>query len=149
MTTVKSLAIFLFLMLILPLNHALSATDNSEFDGRWLWAIYANDKSELPPAYQNKPLKDVPEYSLEINIKQKKNKISGHYLSTYRYLSKYEEGDFAATIKGNTALLKLESGFGGWATVRLKIEQGLLHWTVVKDEEENYFHGNVRLDRVR
>lgn len=136
------------LLLFSPVGSAKN-NDKSDFTGKWVWEILADDKKELPPVYRDESLQDVPEYSLELDIKQKGKVISGQYRSTWRYLSKLEVGDFSATTKGRVAYLKLVSGFDGKVTIRLTLEERHLHWEVLQEEGEHYFPKNVEVRRRR
>jgi hypothetical protein len=118
------------------------------FQGEWEWAVYATSRSELPPAYRNERLKDVPAGSLYLKIKQRGNKLTGEYSGSDRYLARIEDGDFDAIVKGNSAEFELTSGFGGTMTVRLSLQGSRLHWKAIKSEGEFYFPSDVFLYRV-
>jgi hypothetical protein len=120
------------------------AAEMANFEG-WSWGIYAESKDDLPPSYRDMPLSEVPEYYLELDIKQKRKRISGHYLSTWQFASKIEEGEFSAEVKGNKAFLDLESGFEGKVRVRLLREDTRLQWKVIKRKGINCFHNEATL----
>jgi hypothetical protein len=119
------------------------------FQGEWEWAIYAKSRSELPPAYRNERLRDVPAAAVWLKIKQRGNRLSGEYSASRRYLARLEEGDLDAVAKGKTAQLELASGFGGTLTVRISIAGNRLHWKVIKEEGEHYFPLDEVLHRVK
>jgi len=140
--------IILFVGLLFFPDFEVSAGSKvADFEGKWVWALYADDKSELPPAYRNLPLEEVPIYSLDLGINQKGNKLKINYSSSYNYQSRVEVGDVSTTIYGNTADLKLESGFGGRVLVRLTVDGERLHWVIIRQSGENFFHSNVVLSK--
>lgn len=143
------LAVFVTFFSFMSFSVSVAQDRISNLEGHWSWGLYADDKNELPPAYRDRLLSKVPEYSLELDIKQQGTKISGHYLCTWRFLSRIEEGDFTATVKGNKVFLNLESGFGGNVRVKLVRENDLLHWKVIKRKGDDYFHNNVTLSRTK
>jgi hypothetical protein len=120
----------------------------ANFQGEWEWAVYAKSRDELPPLYRNEPLKDVPGAAVYLKLKQRGKKLTGEYDASRRFLARLEEGDVDATVKGNTALLELTSGFGGTITVRLTLRGNRLHWKTIKSEGEYYFPDDVYLWRV-
>jgi hypothetical protein len=124
------------------------AQSAQRFRGEWEWAIYAKSRSELPPAYRDEPLKDVPAAAIYLKIKQRGNKLTGEYSSSSRYLARLEDGEFETTAKGNTAELELTSGFGGTVTVRLTLSGNRLHWKLTKQDGEHYFPDDVYLHRL-
>lgn len=148
MSFVKVVALIIICSIIW-FNASIAQDTVSDFEGHWSWGLYADDKNELPPAYRNMPLSKVPEYSLELDIKQQKNKISGHYISTWRFLSKIEEGDFTSIVKGNETYLNLESGFGGEVRVKLVKDNNSLLWEVIKRTGEDFFHKKVTLSKKK
>ncbi len=129
-------------------ENAKAQTRPANFQGEWEWAIYAKSRDELPPLYKNEPLKDVPGASVYLNLKQRGKKLTGAYDASRRFLARLEEGDVDTTVKGNTALLELTSGFGGKITVRLTLRGNRLHWKTIKSEGEYYFPDDVYLRRV-
>ena len=118
------------------------------FQGEWDWAVYAKRRDELPPAYRNERLKDVPAGEIYLKIKQRGNKLTGEYAGSDRFLARLEEGEFDSIVKGNTTELELTSGFGGNMTVRLTLQGNRLRWKAIKDEGESYFPRDVFLHRV-
>ncbi len=138
---------FTFVVLVTP-TAAYSQT-RSAFSGHWNWAIYATDKSELPPAYQSMELKEVPQYALDLTLKQKGNKLSGSFGLLARYLARVDEGSFSGTISGSTVTLRLKSNFGGSATIRMTLRNGMLQWKRLSDKGPMYFPDNVVLRRLK
>ena len=128
-------------------NAQHAATAN--FRGDWEWVVYARSRSELPPAYHDSPLREIPAASVYLKIKQRGNKLSGDYSATRRFLAKLEDGSFDAVAKQNTATLELESGFGGKVTVELTLKGARLHWKVIAEEGEWYFPPDVVMRRIR
>lgn len=118
------------------------------FHGQWDWAVYAKSRAELPPAYRDEPLKDVPGAAIYLKIRQRGNRLTGEYSASRRFLAKLEEGEFEAVVKGNVAELGLASGFGGKVAVRLTLKGNRLHWKTIKSEGESYFPDDVLLRRV-
>jgi hypothetical protein len=118
------------------------------FEGSWNWAVYAESKDELPPAYRDMEIKEVPAYALDITIKQRGNRLSATCGVLARYLARIEDCGFDAVVRNNTALVKLDSGFGGSATVRLTLSGDRLRWKVLKSKGENYYPSDVTLRRL-
>lgn len=118
------------------------------FQGEWEWAVYAKSRSELPPAYRNEPLKDVPGAAIYLKIKQRGHKLTGEYSASRRFLAKLEDGEFDALAKGNTAEFELTSGFNGTVTVRFTVQGNRLHWKLTKQAGEHYFPIDVYLSRL-
>jgi len=139
----------LLLLSLIVFAGTVAAQAQHPFQGEWEWAVYAKSRTELPPAYRNEPLRDVPGASVWLKLKQRGNKLSGEYSASRRYLAKLEEGDLDAVIKGKTALLDLASGFGGKLTVKISVSGKRLHWQVIKEEGEHYFPLDVVLRRIK
>jgi len=118
------------------------------FEGSWNWATYAKSKDELPPAYQSMKLEEVPEYALDITIKQRGNKLTATCGVLWHFLSKVEDCGFDAVVKNNTAIFRLGSSFGGHATVRLTLNGNRLRWKVLRSAGVNYFLGDVTLRKL-
>jgi hypothetical protein len=118
------------------------------FQGEWKWAVYATSRSELPPAYRDAPLREIPGAAIYLKIEQHGNKLTGEYSGSRRFLAKLEDGDFDAIAKGNTAELELTSGFNGTVTVRLTLQGNRLHWKLTKQDGEHYFPDDVYLHRL-
>jgi hypothetical protein len=142
---------FLFSLLVVALLVTTAAAQKSQsgFSGNWNWAIYAKDKSELPPAYQSMELNEVPAYALDLTLRRKGNRLTGSFGLVARYLARVDEGDFTTTITGNTAVLKLKSNFGGSATVRLRLSGNNLSWKVIRSRGENFFPNDATLRKLK
>ena len=118
------------------------------FQGEWEWVVYPESRSELPPAYRNARLREVPRAGMYLKIKQRGNKLTGEYSGSDRYLAKLEDGEFDAIVKGKSTELELTSGFNGTMTVRLTLVGNRIHWKAIKSEGEFYFPSDVWLHRV-
>ncbi len=134
-----------------PLTAEVGAqTRNAGWQGHWNWAIYANDKSELPPAYRDtENIREIPAYALDLTLHRRGNRLSGSWGLLARYLARIDEGDIDATIKGNRATLRLTSNFGGSATILLTLRGNKLDWRLIKSSGENFFPRAETLRRVR
>jgi hypothetical protein len=120
------------------------------FAGDWNWAVYAKSRSELPPAYRNMGVREVPAYALDITIKQRGKRLSAACGVVARYLARVDDCSFDdATAKNGSAVVKLTSSFGGTATVRLTLKGDRLRWQVVEGRGEHYFPRDVTLRRLR
>jgi len=125
-------------------------TRKAGWQGHWNWAVYATDKSELPPAYRDtENIKEIPVYALDLTLRQRGNRLSGSWGLLARYLARIDEGDIAATIKGNRATLRLTSNFGGSATIVLTLRGNKLNWKLIKSSGENFFPRVETLRRMR
>jgi hypothetical protein len=144
----KTFRLGLFVVLIAASAAAAMAQRANNFQGEWKWAVYAKSRNELPPAYRDAPLKEIPGAAVYLKLQQRGNKLTGDYSASRRYLAKLEDGELDARVKGNTARLELESGFGGTVTVVLTVQGNRLHWKTVKSEGESYFPEDVFLRRV-
>jgi hypothetical protein len=135
---------------ILCLLASLTAFSQSakQFQGEWEWAIYAKSRDELPPAYREARLKEVPNAALYLKLKQRGNKLTGDYSASRRFLARLEEGELDSVVRGRSVRLELQSGFGGTITVLLTREGNRLHWKVTKAEGEYYFPDDVYLRRI-
>ncbi len=153
--TVLAHASFLFLIfnaLLLNVSQPLAAQKRAPsggFEGKWNWAVYAKDKSELPPAYREMELREVPAYALDLTLRRKGNRLHGEYGLLARYLAKVDEGSFTTTITGGSARVNLKSNFGGSATVVLTLRGDKLHWRTIRSTGEAYFPKDAVLRRLR
>jgi hypothetical protein len=151
----------LFLLLLLTL-FALAAlgparrtaaqtrpTAAAGFRGEWNWAVYAKDKSELPPAYREMDVKEVPAYALDITIRQRGNRLSAKCGIVARYLARVEDCDFTATVRNGVAQFRLKSSFGGAATIRLTTRGDTLRWQRIASTGEHYYPEDVTLRRLK
>src|ERR1041385_5401739 len=109
------------------------------FTGNWNWAIYGTSKEDLPPAYRDMDLKEVPSYAVDLTLKQKGQRLSGSFGILAHYLARVDEGSFSATINGNRATIKVRSNFGGSATVVLTLNGDKLQWKTIRSTDQNYF----------
>lgn len=121
----------------------------ANFGGDWNYATYATDKSELPPAYQSMKLEEVPQYAIDITIKQRGNRLTATCGIVARYLARIEDCDFNATVRNGVAQFRLGSGFGGTATVRLTLRGGQLRWQTVRRKGVSYYPEDVTLRRLK
>jgi hypothetical protein len=119
------------------------------FDGSWNYAVYAKDKSELPPAYQSMKLEEVPQYAIDITIRQTGNRLRATCGIVARYLARIEECDFTATVRNGAAQFRLGSSFGGSATVKLTLRGGQLRWQTVRRSGTSYYPDDVTLRRLK
>jgi hypothetical protein len=154
MKTTSRCLLFIFIIFtahqLMPSAQAQQKSGARGFQGEWEKFEYPASRDELPPAFKNEPLKDVPRYSLSLTIKQKGNKLSGDYGGTARYLARLEEGStFTAIAHGNTARLRVVSGFGGHAVVLLTLRGDKLYWKIIQQEGELYFPNETVLSRVK
>ena len=126
------------------------AQQRKPFQGDWEWVVYASSRKELPPAYRDAPIREVPAAGLYLKLRQRGNKLTGDYSGSDRFLAKLEDGELEAVINGKIATLELTSGFGGNVTAQISISGRRLHWIIIKsDEGEAYFPNDVFLHRVR
>ena len=121
----------------------------ASFTGNWNWAIYATSKEDLPPAYKDMDLKEVPAWALDVTLKQRGQRLSGSFGIVAHYLARVDEGSFKTTIKNNRAVVKLTSNFGGSATVSLTLKGDKLIWKVIRSTGQNYFPESETLRRLR
>lgn len=119
------------------------------FQGSWNWAVYAESKDELPPAYRGMELKEVPAYALDLTLRQRGGRLSGTYGLLARYLAKIDEGSFNARIVNGRARFRLRSNHGGSATVVITLRGDKLHWRTLRSSGENYFPRDAELRRLR
>jgi len=119
------------------------------FQGEWNWAIYASDKSELPRAYQSMELKEVPQYALDLTLKQKGSRLTGTWGLLARYLAHVDEGDLSGTINGSSVRITLKSNFGGSATIVLTLKGDSIQWKRLKYKGHIYFPEDVILRRLK
>jgi hypothetical protein len=121
----------------------------AEFRGSWNYAVYAEDKSELPSAYQGMELEQVPAFAIDITIEQTGNRLRATCGVAARFLARVEDCDFTATVRNGAAQFRLGSGFGGTATVRLTLRDGKLRWRTLRRTGVSYFPADVTLRRLK
>jgi hypothetical protein len=119
------------------------------FRGEWNWAVYAKDKSELPPAYREMDVKEVPAYALDITIRRRGSRLSARCGIVARYLARVEDCDFTATVRNGVAQFRLKSSFGGAATIRLTTRGDTLRWQRIASTGEHYYPEDVTLRRLK
>lgn len=119
------------------------------FRGAWNYATYAADKSELPPAYQSMELEQVPQFAIDLTIKQTGTRLRATCGIVARYLARIEDCDFTATVRNGAAQFTLGSGFGGTATIRLTLSGDKLRWQTVRRRGVSYYPEDVLLRRLK
>jgi hypothetical protein len=119
------------------------------FRGAWNYATYAKDKSELPPAYQTMKLEEVPQFAIDITIRQSGNRLRATCGIVAQYLARVEDCGFTATVRNGAAQFRLRSSFGGSATIRLTMSNGKLRWQTVRRNGVSYYPEDVSLRRLR
>ncbi len=119
------------------------------FRGEWNYATYAQDKSELPTAYQDMKLEEVPQFAIDITIRQTGNRLRATCGIVARYLARIEDCDFTATVRNGAAQFRLASGFGGSATIKLTLSGEGLRWQTVRRSGVSYFPEDVTLRRLK
>ena len=122
---------------------------NSSFRGDWNYAVYAKEKSELPPAYQSMSLEEVPEFAIDITIKQTGRRLRATCGIVAHYLARVEDCGFTANVVNGAAQFRLRSGFGGTATIRLTMSGDRLRWQTVRRAGVSYYPEDVRLRRLK
>ena len=127
---------------------AAAQTRPAAFRGDWNYAVYAQDKSELPPAYQSMKLEEVPQFAIDITIKQTGNRLRATCGIVAHYLARVEDCDFTATVRGGAAQFRLRSSFGGSATVKLTLGGGGLRWQTLRRTGTSYYPEDVTLRRL-
>ena len=148
------LPVFLIIVVSALLLTCYSATAQTRkssrpFQGEWNWAVYPTDKSELPPAYQSMDLKEVPQYALDLTLKQKGTRLTGTWGLLARYLARIDEGSFSGTISGSIVRITLKSNFGGSATIVLTLKSDSIQWKRIKYKGHMYFPEDVVLRRLK
>ena len=145
-TTLRLLPALCLLALAPP---AAAAQGGAGFRGDWNYAVYATDKSDLPPAYQGMRLEEVPQFAIDINIRQTGNRLRAKCGVVAHYLARVDDCDFTATVRGGVAQFDLRSSFGGTATVRLTLRGGRLRWQTVRRRGTSYYPEDVTLRRLK
>jgi len=140
---------FLSFVVFASAREAAAQGRAASFRGDWNYAVYAKDKSELPPAYQDMKLEEVPQFAIDITIKQTGNRLRATCGIVARYLARVEECDFTATVRNGAAQFRLGSSFGGSATVRLTISGDKLRWQTLRRTGTSYYPEDVTLRRLK
>jgi hypothetical protein len=121
----------------------------SGFRGDWNYAVYAGDKSELPPAYQSMSLEEVPQFAIDITIRQTGSRLRATCGIVAHYLARVEDCGFTANVLNGAAQFRLRSGFGGSATIKLTMVGGKLRWQTVRRTGVSYYPEDVALRRLK
>jgi hypothetical protein len=121
----------------------------ANFRGDWNHAVYATDKSELPPAYQSMELEQVPQFAIDITIRQNGRRLRAKCGIVAHYLARIEDCDFNATLRNGVAQFKLRSSFGGSAAIRLSMRAGQLRWQTLRRSGVSYYPADVTLRRLK
>ncbi|HEX8354599.1 MAG TPA: hypothetical protein VF611_16960, partial [Pyrinomonadaceae bacterium] len=150
----KRLPLLLSLSLLALAAHAdageaVAQRRPADFRGSWNHAVYAADRSELPPTYQGMRLEQVPQFAIDITIRQSGNRLRATCGIVARYLARIEDCGFTATVRNGAAQFRLGSGFGGTATVRLTLHGGQLRWQTLRRNGVSYFPDDVTLRRLK
>lgn len=118
------------------------------FQGAWLWGTYAKSRRELPPAYRNMSVREVPREYIAFGLSQTGDELSGDIDAGQRFLAKVEHNEFTTKIKNNIARVTLESGHGGKVTATIALRNNRLYWKIVEQEGEHYFPLEAVLHRT-
>jgi hypothetical protein len=94
-------------------------------------------------------LEEVPQFAIDITIRQTGNRLRATCGIVARYLARIEECDFTATVRNGAAQFRLGSSFGGSATVRLTLSGGRLRWQTVRRSGTSYYPEDVTLRRLK
>ena len=135
--------------LLCSAHTAAAQTRPAAFRGDWNYAVYAKEKSELPPAYQEMKLEEVPQFAIDITIRQTGGRLRATCGIVARYLARVEDCDFTATVKNGAAQFRLGSSFGGSATVRLTLTREGLRWQTLRRTGTSYYPEDVTLRRLK
>jgi hypothetical protein len=119
------------------------------FRGEWNYAVYAKERAELPPAYQGMELEQVPQFAIDITIRQTGNRLRATCSIVARYLARVEDCDFTATVRNGAAQFRLTSSFGGSATVKLTPSGEGLRWQTLRRNGVSYYPADVTLRRLK
>jgi hypothetical protein len=119
------------------------------FRGSWNYAVYAKEKSELPPAYQSMSLEEVPQFAIDITIRQAGGRLRAQCGIVAHYLARVEDCGFTANVRGGSAQFRLRSSFGGSATVKLTLTGEGLRWQTLRRAGVSYYPEDVTLRRLK
>jgi len=119
------------------------------FRGEWNYAVYARDRSELPPAYQDMKLEEVPQFAIDITIRQTGNRLRATCGIVAHYLARVEDCDFTGMVRNGAAQFRLTSSFGGSATVKLTLSGEGLRWQTLRRKGVSYYPADVTLRRLK
>ena len=144
------LLLHLLAVALLPAAHTTAAQGRpGAFRGGWNYAVYAKEKSELPPAYQSMELGQVPQFAIDIDIRQAGNRLRATCGIVAHYLARVEDCDFTATVRNGAAQFRLTSSFGGSATVKLTLGGEGLRWQTLRRRGVSYYPEDVTLRRLK
>jgi hypothetical protein len=144
-----SLPLVAFALLFAAHTTAAQTRPASGFRGTWNYAVYAKEKSELPPAYQSMSLEEVPQFAIDITIKQTGNRLRATCGIVAHYLARVEDCDFTANVRGGAAQFRLRSSFGGSATVKITLSGEGLRWQTLRRTGTSYYPEDVTLRRLK
>ena len=133
----------------LPAREAAAQSRAPSFRGDWNYAVYAQDKDELPPGYRGMRLEEVPQFAIDISIRQTGNRLKATCGIVARFLARIEDCEFSAVARNGAAQFNLRSSFGGTATVRLTLKGDTLHWKTIRQRGESYYPADVVLRRLK
>jgi len=94
-------------------------------------------------------LKEVPRYALDLTFKEKGRRVSGTWGLLARFLARVDEGSFKTTSKGNVITVRLNSNFGGSATIQMTLRGNSLYWKRLNYKGEIYFPDEAVLRRLK
>jgi hypothetical protein len=94
-------------------------------------------------------LEEVPQYAMDITIKQRGNRLTATCGIVARYLARIDDCGFTATVRNGAAQFTLGSSFGGTATIRLTVRGDKLYWKTVRRAGDNYFPSDIVLRRLK
>lgn len=140
---------FLLFAVFASAHDAVAQSHAASFRGEWNYALYAKDKSELPPAYQSMELEQVPQFAIDLTVRQTGNRLRATCGIVAHYLARIEDCDFTATVRNGAAQFRLKSSFGGSATVKLTLTGKGLRWQTVRRTGTSYYPEDVTLRRLK
>jgi hypothetical protein len=94
-------------------------------------------------------LEQVPQFAIDITIRQTGNRLRATCGIVARYLARIEECDFTATVRNGAAQFRLGSSFGGSATVKLSLTREGLRWQTLRRNGVSYYPEDVTLRRLK
>ena len=145
----RSLTLLAAAFLLSAAHTAAAQSRPAAFRGEWNYAVYAKERAELPPAYQGMELEQVPQFAIDITIRQTGNRLRATCGIVARYLARVEDCDFTATVRNGAAQFRLASSFGGSATVKLTPSGEGLRWQTLRRNGVSYYPADVTLRRLK
>jgi hypothetical protein len=94
-------------------------------------------------------LEQVPQFAIDITIRQTGNRLRATCGIVARYLARIEDCDFTATVRNGAAQFRLASSFGGSATVKLTLSGEGLRWQTLRRSGVSYYPEDVMLRRLK